>query len=521
MLSDDEVLRIAELGARLEKHYGKPQDAEWAIEAGRVHLLQTRPVTTLTPAAPSGNGAKDPAAPGREGRAASEAVPSGVQRISPEGSGRAITRGLPASPGRASGRARVLLDVKQADALEAGEILVAATTTPDWVPVMRRAAAIVTDTGGATSHAAIVSRELGIPCVVGTRDGTRKIASGALITVNGKTGEVSEGGAPSEASSSPSAAPQPQSGWSSAPVTATRLYVNLAEPALADRVAALPVDGVGLLRAEFMMLEALAGKHPRLLLEQGKAEEFVERMAQGLTTFARSFHPRPVIYRAMDFRSNEFRGLEGGERFEPLEANPMIGYRGCFRYTREPDLFQLELRALARVRSDFPGLHLMLPFVRTGSELAECMRLIDASELRGDRTLERWVMAEVPSVLFWLEEYARLGATGVSIGSNDLTQLMLGVDRDSETLSPLFDERDRAVLGAVERIIRECSRLGITSSICGQAPSVYPDYVERLVEWGIDSVSVSPDAVDVTRRNLAAAERRVLLAEARRASGQR
>jgi pyruvate,water dikinase len=380
---------------------------------------------------------------------------------------------------------------------------------------MRRAAAIVTDTGGATSHAAIVSRELGVPCVVGTREGTRTIPAGATVTVDGKTGEVTEGADRAELSSEARSRAQPLALWSSAPVTATRLYVNLAEPALAERVAALPVDGVGLLRAEFMMLEALGGRHPRLLLEQGKADELVERMTEGLLTFVRAFHPRPVIYRAMDFRSNEFRGLEGGERFEPAEANPMIGYRGCFRYTKEPDLFGLELRALANVRREFPGLHLMLPFVRTGSELAACMRVIDASDLGGDRALQRWVMAEVPSVVYWLEEYVRLGATGVSIGSNDLTQLMLGVDRDSETLASLFDERDRAVLGAVEQIIRECARLGITSSICGQAPSVYPDYVDRLVEWGIDSVSVSPDAVEVTRRNIAAAERRILLRRAR------
>jgi pyruvate,water dikinase len=494
VLTDDEVLALARLGVRLEEHYGAAQDAEWATQGGRVHLLQTRPITTLA------------AAPGVREEA---------------GAGATLVRGLPASPGVASGRARVLLDVRQAGALEAGEVLVATTTTPDWVPVMRRAVAIVTDTGGATSHAAIVSRELGIPCVVGTREGTRTIETGTVLTVNGGTGEVMRGDV-RRAAQSPLGAPTTAQGvWASAPVTATRLYVNLAEPALAERVAALPVDGVGLLRAEFMMLEALGGKHPRLLLEQRRDDEFVGRMEEGLRTFARAFHPRPVVYRAMDFRSNEFRNLEGGERFEPEEANPMIGYRGCFRYTKEPDLFGLELKALARVRKDFPGLHLMLPFVRTGSELEACLRLIDASELGGDRRLERWVMAEVPSILFWLESYARMGVTGVSIGSNDLTQLMLGVDRDSDTLAPLFDERDPAVLGAVRQIIRECRRLGITSSICGQAPSVHPDYAERLVEWGIDSVSVSPDAVDATRRSLAAAERRILLDAARGEGAER
>jgi pyruvate,water dikinase len=451
--------------------------------------------------------------------------------------GRLLVQGLSASPGRATGRVRVLAGPGEAATLQDGEILVAPTTTPDWVPIMRRAAAIVTDAGGMTSHAAIVSRELGIPCVVGTRDGTRVLKVGALVTVDGSTGEVTSGSVAETSraaasslgarrvtgsrgsSSTPEAVPPTSAprgtAWGASPVTATRLYVNLAEPERAGEVAELPVDGVGLLRAEFMILEALGGRHPRLLLERGEGDEFVERMARGLETFARAFHPRPVIYRAMDFRTNEFHGLEGGERFEPAEANPMIGYRGCFRYTREPDLFGLELSALARVRRSFPALHLMLPFVRTGSELAACMRIIDESALGRDPGLQRWVMAEVPSVLFWLEEYVRLGATGVSIGSNDLTQLMLGVDRDSETLAPLFDERDRAVLAAVEGIIRECRRLGVSCSICGQAPSVYPDYVERLVEWGIDSVSVSPDAIGPTRRNLAAAEQRILLRAAR------
>ncbi len=277
----------------------------------------------------------------------------------------------------------------------------------------------------------------------------------------------------------------------------------------------LDVDGVGLLRAEFMMLAALEQAHPRTFLREHGADEFVRRMSAQLERFARAFAPRPVVYRAMDFRSNEFRGLTGGAAVEPNEANPMIGYRGCYRYTREPDLFALELRALAAVRERFDALHLMIPFVRTRDELAACLRLVDASPLGGDRRLERWVMAEVPSVVHYLPDYAALGITGVSIGSNDLTQLMLGVDRDSELMAPMFDERDAAVLAAIEAIITTARRLGMTSSICGQAPSVHPGYVERLVEWGIDSISVNPDAVDRTRRNIAAAEQRLLLRRAR------
>jgi pyruvate,water dikinase len=255
--------------------------------------------------------------------------------------------------------------------------------------------------------------------------------------------------------------------------------------------------------------------HPREFLARRSADEFVRRMADGLITFARAFAPRPVIYRAMDFRSNEFRNLTGGAAREPTEANPMIGYRGCFRYTREPDLFALELRALAEARKDHEHLHLMIPFVRTLSELKQCLSLVDASPLGRDPRLQRWIMAEVPSVVYWLPQYAALGISGVSIGSNDLTQLMLGVDRDSELFGAAYDERDAAVLDAIRSIITECRALGLTCSICGQAPSVHPEYAERLVAWGIDSISVNVDAIDRTRHNIAVAEQKLLVDRAR------
>jgi pyruvate, water dikinase len=299
--------------------------------------------------------------------------------------------------------------------------------------------------------------------------------------------------------------------------TATRLYVNLGDAARLDEIAAYPVDGVGLLRAEFLILETLAGRHPRLLLEQDGGAEFVERMSEQLERFAAAFHPRPVVYRAMDFRSNEFRGLEGGDRFEPAEQNPMIGYRGCARYVREPDLFRLELDVLKRVRARYDNLHLMLPFVRTALEFERCAALVRESGLVPGRGFEFWVMAEVPSVVHWLPAYAQFGATGVSIGSNDLTQLVLGIDRDSEILADSFDERDEAVLATIRAIIEAAHRAGITCSICGQAPSVHPEYAARLVEWGIDSISVTPDAIARTRMNIAAAEQRALLAHARTA----
>jgi pyruvate, water dikinase len=561
VLSDEEVVAVAELGRRIEVHYGSPQDTEWAFDPdGALWMLQSRPITTLHDDIVSADGARPGGAgvdatpserarasdasseDARAGGASPESVPANSAADDHARARTVLLRGLGGAPGRAAGVARVLSTLDDAARLNDGDVLVTHMTSPDWLPLLRRAGAIVTDSGGMTCHAAIVSRELGIPCVVGTGEATSKLRDGEIVTVDAGRGVVLEGaidldggppaGGPGEGSgrSAMAGAGGPTTGapvpgaatGAGAVTTGTQILVNLSEPSQVERVKDLPVDGVGLLRAEMMVLEALGGDHPRTLLAEGRGDEFVARMAEGLTTFAAGFAPRPVTYRTIDFRTNEFSGLRGGERYEPHESNPMIGYRGALRYTREPDVFALELAALRKVwDTGLHNLHVMLPFVRTARELRRCRELIAESGLLERPGFELWVMAEVPSVLFNLADYAALGITGISVGTNDLTQLLLGADRDNEVLAETFDERDPAVTAYLRELIPRARGLGLRTSICGQAPSVHPEYAELLVRAGIDAISVSVDVVDRTRRLVAAAEQRVLLACAREGDAAR
>ncbi|MEL7155406.1 MAG: putative PEP-binding protein, partial [Actinomycetota bacterium] len=480
VLDDDEIVELARVGMSVEDHYGAPQDIEWCYAGSELFIVQARPITTI-------------------GAAAAIDEP--------------VLSGLGVGGRRATGVARVLQSPKEGGRLQSGEILVAQMTSPDWVPTMRRAAGLITDAGGSTCHAAIVSRELGVPAVVGTRRATEVLRDGDLVTLDAASGRVYRGDLPA-----PTTATTTLVGAGTAPAEvplATTLYTNLAMAERAEEAAALPVDGVGLLRGEFMVTDALGGVHPRQLIADGGSEQFINGLAAQITTIVAAFAPRPVVYRTMDFRSNEFRGLEGGDRYEPHEENPMIGFRGCYRYLRDPETFTLELEALAQVADGFPNLGLMIPFVRTAWELERCLAAIDGSPLGSYPGLQRWVMAEVPSVIPRIPDYAALGIDGVSIGGNDLTQLMLGVDRDSAELADLFDPNDDAVLWAIEQIIDTSHAHGLTTSFCGVAPSADPGFAAHLVRLGIDSISVDPDAVADARRVIGAAEQRLLVDAAR------
>ena len=470
-ISDDDILRVANLGKHIEDHYKFPQDIEWAMEEGNLYVLQTRPVTTIKEAAEE----------------------------EPEIEAPVILSGVAASPGLASGPIKVIHHASEIDRVLNGDILVADMTTPDFVPAMKRAAAIVTDRGGRTAHAAIVSRELGIPCVVGADKATKILAKKKIITVDGSHGKVYNGKVARRITTTLMTNILKES-----IKTKTKVYVNLAQPELADRIAARTVDGVGLLRAEFMA--AQIGEHPSYLLKQDRGNEFVDKLAAGLFTFAKAFNPRPVVYRTTDFKTNEYRELVGGREFEEVEENPMIGYRGAARYITDVATFKLEIAAIKKVREKYKNLWVMIPFVRTVDELRRTKEILEAEGLKRSDDFKLWMMAEIPANIFILEKFLEVGIDGISIGSNDLTQLTLGVDRDSAKMAGTFDERNEAVQVALERAITVARSMGVTASICGQAPSDYPELTEKLVSWGITSVSVNPDVIGTVRAIIAKAE---------------
>ena len=477
-LPDEKIIELTKIGHTIEHHYFFPQDIEWAYQDNSLYIVQTRPVTTLK------NQIKAPEKP--QGK-------------------KPILAGSPASPGIGTGRVVIIKSTKDMVKVKKGDVLVALMTSPDYVPVMKKAVAIITERGGRTSHAAIVSREMGTPCVVGCQKATTKLKDGTLVTVDGAKGLVYLGSLFGESkkikSGAKITAPSPHK-------TATKLYVNLGEPELAHQIAAKYVDGIGLLRAEFML--AQIGTHPKEFIRNGRSNEFVNKLSNGLTTFARAFNGKPVIYRSSDLKSNEYRNLVGGDKYEPVEPNPMLGYRGAFRYIKDPDVFKLELAAIKKVREKYKNVHLMIPYVRTASELKNVKEQVDSSGLFADPQFKFWMMAEIPANAIVLEEFIKMGIDGISIGSNDLTMLVLGTDRDNSEVASEFNELDPAVLWFLEKIVKTCTKYHITCSICGQAPSVYPQLTEKLVSWGITSISVNPDAIETTRQIIYEAEKKLL-----------
>lgn len=479
-ISDQEVVTVALLVKQIEDHYYFPQDIEWAIEGEKTFIVQSRPITTMHT--------------GKDGDAGVHESTTAATIQTP------VVTGAPASPGMVTGPVCIIHSPKEIDRIKKGDILVAPQTNPDYVPAMKQAGAIVTEKGGRTSHAAIVSRELGIPAVVGAESATTKLKQGEIITVNGSTGEVFKGAIASKQSDGMSA--QEQRAYIAADKklkTLTKVYVNLAEPDQAEALAKRHVDGIGLLRAEFMI--AGIGTHPKFMIKEGRQHEFVRKLTHDLVKFVKPFAPRPVIYRATDFKTNEYKNLKGGVHFEPKEENPMLGFRGASRYIADPEEFMLELEAIANVwKLGYSNLHLMIPFVRRPWELIQIKSMVAKAGLFALPGFRLLIMVEVPAAALELENFLKIGVDGVSIGTNDLTMMLLGVDRDNEHVAQIYDERTDAVVSVLEHIVKTCVQYNVSCSICGQAASDYVDLVEKLVRAGITSVSVNPDAIERTRK---------------------
>lgn len=489
-LTQKQMVALAKLATRLQQHYHYPQDSEWALEDDVLYLVQTRPITTIE---------------NIDAHAGSQVqVEKHLSELP------IILTGEPASPGIVSGKIRHIKTPHEIHELKTGEIMLTSMTTPDFVPAMKRAAGLITDRGGQTSHAAIVSRELGLPCIVGTSTATKTLKQGQIVTLNGRTGEIHQGQLSRELLTNAQAEANHHQQVQQAQHirTATKIYVNLAEPELAKSVAARNADGVGLLRAEFMI--AQFGQHPKKLIAEGKGKLFSRQLAKGLSEFCEAFGDRPVVYRATDFKTNEYRHLAGGQAYEPEEENPLIGYRGCFRYITDPKVFELELEAIKEVRKKHSNLWVMIPFVRSVQEFQQVKKLMYQAGLRRSSSFKIWMMAELPENVIMIDDYIDAGVDGFSIGTNDLTMLILGTDRDNENVASEYDERHPAVQWALERLVRKCRARGVSISVCGQGPSTYHELAEKLVEWGVTSLSVTPDVLELTREVVAEAEAKLV-----------
>ncbi|MFZ3063027.1 MAG: phosphoenolpyruvate synthase [Actinomycetota bacterium] len=504
VLTDDQIKELAQYAIDIENHYGRPMDIEWALDerTNKLFIVQARPETVWA----------EKAAPVALPKAEAPSVAVMAER-------RVLVQGLPASPGVVSGKVHVIDTVDKLKEFKEGEILVTEMTAPDWVPAMRKSKAIVTDSGGMTAHAAIVSREMGIPCVVGTKSkgpkATEVLKTGMDITVDAGNGVVYEGVVEELLRK----APKEEAGIMVAetfPVTGTKVYMNLGDPDLAEKYASLPADGIGLMREEFIWTSFI-GEHPLYLIEIGQSQKVVDQLAEGIRKVCQPMSPRPVVLRFSDFKTSEYRDLKGGEKYEPQEPSSLLGWRGASRYydPKYKEAFKLEIKAVRKVREEFGLMNLwvMIPFCRTVEECKRVLAIMEEEGLRRGPDFKVWIMAEIPSNIILADQFNSL-IDGYSVGSNDLTMLILGADRDNETVARIFDERDLAVKRAIKHLIEVAHRDGKTVSICGQAPSVYEDFTVFLVKAGIDSISVNPDAVKATKKLVASVEQRLLIEKA-------
>jgi pyruvate,water dikinase len=480
--NDKEIYELARLAKKIEKHYGKPQDMEWAIEKDKVYVVQSRAVTTFK-------------------------KPVKKVEFAEEEEEKIILKGETASPGVASGPVKVVHNIKELDKIKKGDVMVTTMTTPDMVPAMQKAAAIITDEGGMTCHAAIVSREMGTPCIVGTGNATEILKDNELVTVHATHGNVYKGEL-KEAKEKPSPAAAPMFA-ERAPITATQVKIIMDLPDFAEKVAKqINADGVGLVRVEIMI--AQGGIHPAEYIRKGKKEDYIKLLEKGIGGIAKAFTGKPVWVRTSDMRTDEYRNLKGGDK-EPKETDPMIGWHAIRRGLDEPEILKAEFEAIKRLHDKgLKNVGVMIPFVIRTREVREAKKIMRKIGLEPCEDIEFGVMVETPAACWEIENICKEGISFVSFGTNDLTQLTLGIDRNNERIAKLFDEMHAAVLGEIEKVIKTCKRYNVQTSICGQAGS-RPEMAKFLVKLGIDSISANPDAVNEIRNVVARTEKALLL----------
>ena len=484
VLSDEELIELTEMGKTVQAHYGEPMDTEWAFEKDMLFLLQARPITTLG-----------------DVEAETEDASSDL--------GDVLVRGLGASPGMAAGTVKIVLDIDELDKIKDGDIMVTTMTTPDMVPAMRRASGIVTDEGGVTCHASIISREIGIPCVVGTGDATTTLKENSGVTMDGKKGLVFDG-----ITQTKEEAPVAAGTVEAAPIiTVTEVKANVSMPEAAEKAAATGADGVGLLRTEHLMLTS--GVHPGKFIADGREDELIDTIADNVQIVADAFYPRPVWYRTLDAPTDEFITLEGGEN-EPREHNPMLGWRGIRRELDQPEILKCEFKAIKKLHEKgYTNIGIMIPLSQSPEELVKAKALCSEVGFEPHKDVDFGMMVEIPAAAIMIDEYIKVGIDFVSLGTNDLTQYTLAVDRNNEFVAKHYSEEHPAVMKLIERTIRKCAEAGVKCSICGQAGSV-PHIVEKLVEFGISSVSSNTDAIADVRKTVARAEQKIILDAARK-----